>query len=117
MSKITDGNGNEVQMTPDGLVVVEPAPTQSMTLLELKNLLLTKTDEELAKATITSCINVGCCGDVEYLEIDDVELVSMGKPNLLWLQIRHQNSLPGFESCRQYGMTRQRSEEYLKGKK
>ena len=36
-----------------------------MDLLELKNLLLTKTDVELEKGTINSCISVGCCGDIK----------------------------------------------------
>lgn len=47
-------------------------------------------------------IDVGCCGDEEYLVIDDVD----GR------KIYLNNHLPGFRSCRQYADTRNRHEEY-----
>ena len=86
-----------------------------MNLLELKNLLLRKTDEELENATIVSSISVGCCGDYEELEVDDVDLESYKKE--LWLHVRYLNTVAGDESCRQMASTKQKSKEYLEGKK
>lgn len=54
----------------------------------------------------------GCCGDLEFMEIDDLDVLEINKEKKV-LRI-YLNSLEGYYSCLQVGETKRRHEERSK---
>lgn len=88
-----------------------------MKIKELKEL-LAQIPESMDNEKICSVMEVGCCGDTEFLDIVDADIVPAdNKPDdhpLKYkgtLRIVH-GSIEGYRSCRQVSDTLKRDKEY-----
>lgn len=88
-----------------------------MKIKELKEI-LKQLPDSMDEVEIYSVMSSGCCGDVEDLEGLDVDFrLPDHKPDShphkdSGMLRFYYNSLPGYHSCRQVGLTKKQNEEY-----
>ena len=82
-----------------------------MKIKELKEY-LASLPPEMDEADVYSTLSIGCCGDT--LELGEVELDHHlpSKSYLGCLQLRFNESIAGYRSCRQVGQTEENDKKY-----